>query len=214
MVLTLYGHPNSTCGKRAAVVLYEKNIPFNFVELDFANNDHKSPPYLKKQPLGKFHTSQANLLYLLFRPTIIDLEKYADQVRELMPKDLKKRSLFEQAASIEHAQFDPSVSGAAYEKIFKARLQGLQLDEKALQHHLEKLDAKLDVYDKILSNQRFLAGDELTLADLFHLSYGVYIPLSGSNALETKPNVARWWKEISELPSWIAVKYSVKSLQA
>ncbi|KAG6839674.1 hypothetical protein H0H93_005151, partial [Arthromyces matolae] len=55
---------------------------------------------------------------------------------------------------------------------------------------IKKLDAKLDVYDKILGKQKYLAGDELTLADLFHVPYGTMLAVAGSNIMETKPNVA------------------------
>ena len=34
------------------------------------------------------------------------------------------------------------------------------------------LDERLPGYDKILSKQKFLAGDNLTLVDLFHLAHG------------------------------------------
>lgn len=46
--------------------------------------------------------------------------KYADQGTPLVPTDLKKNALFEQAASTEQANFDPFALGLANEKIFKA----------------------------------------------------------------------------------------------
>ena len=53
MVLKLFGHPDSTCTKRAAVVLHEKNIPFEFHQIDFSKQEHKSPGFLEKQPFGQ-----------------------------------------------------------------------------------------------------------------------------------------------------------------
>lgn len=53
MVLTLYGSPVSTCTKRVAVVLKEKDIPFTFVPIDLMKGEHKDPEYLKKQPFGQ-----------------------------------------------------------------------------------------------------------------------------------------------------------------
>ena len=37
----------------------------------------------------------------------------------------------------------------------------------------------------------FLLTQEVTLADLFHIPYGVLLPAAGSNIIDTKPNVAR-----------------------
>jgi glutathione S-transferase len=39
--------------------------------------------------------------------------------------------------------------------------------------HANTVEGKITGYQAILSTQKYLAGDELTLADLFHLPYGV-----------------------------------------
>ena len=53
MVLTLYGVSVSTCTQRVTTVLLEKKVAFKFVEIDYANAEHKSAEYLKKQPFGQ-----------------------------------------------------------------------------------------------------------------------------------------------------------------
>lgn len=50
MVLKLHGMTGSTCTKRVAVVLKEKNVTFEFVPVDVMAGAHKQPEYLKKQP--------------------------------------------------------------------------------------------------------------------------------------------------------------------
>ena len=45
--------------------------------------------------------------------------KYKGQGTELIPTDPKAQGLFEQAASIEASNYDPYVSGIAFEKVFK-----------------------------------------------------------------------------------------------
>ena len=58
---------------------------------------------------------------------------------------------------------------------------------------IKKLEAKLDVYDQILSKQKYLGGDEVTLADLFHLPYGSLLEKQGIDYLVSGrvPNVTR-----------------------
>ena len=69
------------------------------------------------------------------------------------------------------------------------RLTGVKPDEAVVQEQIESLDAKLNVYDKILATQKYFAGDvstfsftqdmpltshfiqEITLADLFVISF-------------------------------------------
>ena len=53
MVFKLYGVAFSTCMKRVAIVLHEKNVPFEFHPIDFAGGQHKSPEFLKHQPFGQ-----------------------------------------------------------------------------------------------------------------------------------------------------------------
>ena len=45
--------------------------------------------------------------------------KYANQGTKLIPTDLKDWALYEQAASTEVSNFDPSVSGVVFEKVWK-----------------------------------------------------------------------------------------------
>lgn len=53
MVLKLYGYTHSTAAKIAAIVLYEKGIPFEFINLDLALGQHRTPEYLAIQPFGQ-----------------------------------------------------------------------------------------------------------------------------------------------------------------
>ncbi|KAF8972267.1 hypothetical protein BDZ97DRAFT_2054354 [Flammula alnicola] len=47
---------------------------------------------------------------------------------------------------------------------------------------------------------------EITLADLYHL-----LPHAGSNVMETRPNVDRWFKDLSSGPSWLEFENGIKS---
>ena len=40
-----------------------------------------------------------------------------------------------------------------------SRMRGLQPDKEAFEKHIAALALKLDVYEKILSKQKYLAGD-------------------------------------------------------
>ncbi|KAG6838477.1 hypothetical protein C0991_011286, partial [Blastosporella zonata] len=179
MVLKLYAFPLSTNSRRAAVTLLEKEVPFEFIALDRANNEHKSNEYLKKQPFGQApyivsaislpHIELCHRLgpdsqdddgFILFESRAIGryiATKYADQGTKLIPTDLKEQALFEQAASIESSTFDPPATIIFYENVVKPRT-GLTPDKNVVEEQVKKLDAKLDAYDAILSKQKYLAG--------------------------------------------------------
>ncbi|KAG6836033.1 hypothetical protein H0H93_012123, partial [Arthromyces matolae] len=195
MVLKLYGHPHSSCTHRVAIVLHEKQVPFEFILVDIVKgSDHKSPGYLEKQPFGQIPLLDDDG-FLLYESRAICryiATKYADQGTSLIPTDPKARALFEQAASIEQSNFNTFAAQAVW--------YNLPYDAAAFEAETKKLDAKLDIYDKILSKQKYLAGNELTLADLFHLPLGNQLAVAGYNILDlSKTNVASTkWINVSE----------------
>ncbi|KAF8645498.1 hypothetical protein AX16_007783 [Volvariella volvacea WC 439] len=213
MVLKLYGAPLSSCSLRVASVLHEKQVPFELVPINIAAAEHKTPEHLEKQPFGQvpYIDDDGFILYESRAICRYICEKYADQGTPLIPKDLKARALFEQAASIESFNFDPYASGMAVERIFKPKFRGVPADDAAWAQHNAMLNAKLDAYERILSKQKYLAGDEITLADLFHVPYGVLATTSGSDAITSRPNVKRWFDSLLERPSYQENKDRIKS---
>lgn len=141
MVLKLYGSPFSTCTRRVATVLHEKDVPFELVEVDLRQGAHKAPAFLEKQPFGQIPyivrelldveciniTTKSSLLqdddgFILYESRAICryiCAKYPNQGTSLVPTDLKANALFEQAVSIEGSNFDPYASAAVAEMIFK-----------------------------------------------------------------------------------------------
>ncbi|KAF5341961.1 hypothetical protein D9611_001078 [Ephemerocybe angulata] len=205
MVLTLFGSPLSGCTRRVAIVLYEKKVPFTLVEVNLAKGEHFSPDHVDKQPFAKvpYIDDDGFILYESRAICRYIEKKYPDQgTKGLIPTDPKAEALFEQAASIELSNFNPYATGAAYEVLIKPRFTGQPSDPQVVASLFANLEKNLDVYEKILSKQKYLSGDAITLADLFHIPPAVALPAAGSTAIETRPNVARWVKDLTERPSW------------
>ncbi len=66
------------------------------------------------------------------------------------------------------------------------------------------LDTTLRIYNIILSQQKYLAGDSLTLADLFHLPNGAAL-MAGkwAETFNKYEHVERWFKELQGRESWV-----------
>ncbi|KAH7929516.1 glutathione S-transferase [Leucogyrophana mollusca] len=209
MTLKIFGSSLSTCTRRVAVVCKEKNIPYELVSIDLAKGEHKAPSFTQNQPFGQvpYIDDDGFILYESRAIARYLAKKYAGQgTQELIPSEAKAEALFEQAASTETSNFDPFASGIVFEKVFKIR-RGLQTNEARVAELATSLNSKLEAYEVILSKQKYLAGDNVTLADLFHLPYGSMLrPAGHGELLEKHPNVARWWNDITNRPSWLAVK--------
>ncbi|KAE8444921.1 hypothetical protein EG329_014048 [Mollisiaceae sp. DMI_Dod_QoI] len=210
MVIKIHGVPQSTCTRRVLVILAEKNIPYELVTVDFMAKEHKSEAFLKMQPFGKVPVLEDDGVFIYESRAMgkYIAKKFASQGTKLIPADddLKGYGLFEQACSLENAYFDGPASRIAYEKVFK-KFRGLgDADEALVQKYTAELDGVFAVYDGILAKHNYLAGDELTVADLFHLSYGKMVKeLGGAELFAKYPNVGRWFSGLEKRDSWIKV---------
>ncbi|KAF7290402.1 hypothetical protein HMN09_01298200 [Mycena chlorophos] len=218
MVLKLYCAPVlgvRSSGAIVALVLAEKQIPFENVPIEFLEMEHKSPEHLARHPFGQvpvidddgfvLYESHAICRYLA--------EKYPEKGPKLVPgpdASLQERALFEQASSVERANFS-GIAGLLQTETFIKPRSGLPVDHAAVERALVQLGAKLDVYEQILSKQKYIGGDEVSLVDLFHLAPMTALLGDGSVDVdvmvgERRPNVARWWNALSTRPGWVRLQ--------
>ncbi|KAJ7071623.1 glutathione S-transferase [Mycena amicta] len=196
MVLKIYGSKVATCTRRVATVCHELQIPFELIEVDVMTGENKTPEFLKYQPFGQI-------------PYIDDdgFNLFETRAISRYPRR-QENALFEQAAAFEQSNFDPAGSKIGLE-FFKKRL-GWGFDESLVEAQLPLLEIRVAGYEAILGKTRYLAGDKITLADIFHLPYAPFVS-EGSDVLTKHPNIARWLKELTSRPSWLAYTDGVVS---
>ena len=197
----------STCTKRVITTLKEKQVEYELVPIDFANQEHKSEAYLEKQPFGviPYLDDDGFIVYESRAICRYIAAKYKDQGTQLVPTDLKELALFEQGASVETSYFDTFASPIVFQKVFKP-WKGLgDADEELVKQLAEKANQYLDVYEKILSKQEYIGGNTFTLADIFHLPYGSMLTLPNvgyAHLFNDRPHVKAWWDKITSRASW------------
>ncbi|KAJ3782304.1 glutathione S-transferase, partial [Lentinula aff. detonsa] len=130
-------------------------------------------------------------------------EKYADQGTQLVPAptDLEARGLFEQGLAMEAGIVDPwhrpNEPGSYELRRFKT---GASCDDELYIALLKRVELVLDVYEVILGKQRYIGGNQYSLADIYHLPNGFASQTQCDKQVflsEKRPNVARWWSEIT-----------------
>ncbi|KAJ7124605.1 glutathione S-transferase [Mycena crocata] len=209
-ILKLFGMRYSSCTWRVATVLSELKVPFELIEIDGKNGEHKTPAHLAKQPFGQIPYIDDDGFILYESRAICRYIAAKHPESGLIPADPKAHALFEQAASAELMNFEPSASKIVYELVMKP-LFGVPNNPKQAEVPLAVLNHKLDAYDVILSKQRYIAGETLTLADLFHLPYAALLVKGGSDIMTRKPNVARWYNELVTRLCWLTYSDGVKT---
>ncbi|KAJ6096648.1 glutathione S-transferase [Penicillium sp. IBT 16267x] len=210
MPLQFYGLPATACTDRVRTVLEEKGVEVEFIPINLSQGEHKSESYLNDlHPFGKVPVLRDTETGIqIFESRAIAqyiASKYEGQGTVLIPSvaDLKAHALYQQALSIEQSYFDPIVSQIAYEKVYKSMKGHGPTDEARVKFLLDQLDLTLQGYERILSKQEYLGGDSVTLADLNHLPYGVFVEKFGFAELVDKyPEFKKWWEGLKNRDSW------------
>jgi glutathione S-transferase len=89
------------------------------------------------------------------------------------------------------------------ELMFKAMRGGGKPDMDKVTKGRDGSAKVLDVADRALMTQAYLAGDTFSLADISWLPYLQYLAATPHGTLITeRPHVKAWWQRISTRPSW------------
>lgn len=187
----------------------EFGVKYELIPVDLFKGEQKDPQWIAtKQPFGavpvlvdedgtQLFESRAIARYLVL--------KYGP-TSGLIPPSTEPKSwgLFEQAASIEYSSFAPPLIQIYREHVF-AGLEGRPLNQELLDRYRKMLFDCFEGYERILSNQKYLAGEKLTLADLFHVPSGKALERFEPGIFDGQPNVKRWWEDITATDSWKVV---------
>ncbi|PPQ65455.1 hypothetical protein CVT24_010786 [Panaeolus cyanescens] len=207
MVLKLYGNLTAAV-MRPYCVLLEKNVPFEHIPIDIDKGENRTPEYLAKQPFGLIPCIDDDGFILYESRAICHYiaTKYAHQGPELIPQDLQKNALYQQWSFVEALHFEEESVGVLLEEYYNPVYFGQEKNPKLYDEHLTKLGKILDIYETVLSQQKYLVGDEVTLVDLNHLPNAMLLGAhGGTNIMQdesTRPHVARWFKELTSRDSW------------
>ncbi|MED6198394.1 hypothetical protein PIB30_065936 [Stylosanthes scabra] len=132
--------------------------------------------------------------------------EYADKGTQLIvTNDSKKMAIINVWLEVESQQYEQTASKLLWELHYKS-LFGIPTDPKAVEEYEAKFSVVLGIYEKRLSESKYLAGDSFTLADLHHLpSLHFLMPTRVKKLVESLPRVSAWVADITARPSWSKV---------
>ncbi|MET0342943.1 MAG: glutathione S-transferase N-terminal domain-containing protein [Polyangiales bacterium] len=196
-MLKVYGHPVSTCTRKVLMTLAETDTPHEFVLVDLMKGEHKQPEHLKRQPFGQIPVLDDDGLRLYESRAICRYlsSKAGDK---LVPRDAKQRALMDQWQSVEQSNFSTAAMKLIFEHVFKRPQEAAALEQAG-----QMLETTYGVLAGPLGDKPFLAGDQLTLADIGYMPYLEYLELTpAKDTLQKFPKVAAWWKRLADRPTW------------
>lgn len=194
-MLKIYGNKKSGACNKVQYVAELIGIEYEFKEMDF-QKDLKTEKYLKIHPAGKIPAIDDNG-FILFESSAI-CEYLCDKKESpFLPKDLKKRALVKQWMYFSSLHIGTAVGKVFFNRIV-AKMMKMPVDEQSLKDGLSFLDRFLPIIDNQLSKNKYLALNELSLADITLLSDLGYAKMADIDLTKYK-TLSKWIKNIQEM---------------
>jgi glutathione S-transferase len=202
--MKLYFHPASTTSRPIMLFAAENHIELAYQVVDLFTGEHCKPPYEAINPNrlvpvledGNFRLTESSAI----------LKYLAEKVGSpAYPKDLQQRARVNERMDWVNTQLCRDLAyGFVYPQIFP--LHKRRSDEAhaaTLQWGKERALGWLKVLnDHVLGTEnQYLCGNTLTIADFFCGSFVALAELTGSDLAEF-PNVKRWLGRMKQLTNW------------
>jgi glutathione S-transferase len=202
--VTLHGYRFSVYTRVARIVLHEKQVGFDTVEIDpFAPDVPVS--YLRLQPFGRVPVLVHGEFEIHETAAICRYVDLAFDGPSLVPAGAAAAARMAQAiAIIDNYGYWPMVRQVFSHRVFRP-LEGDVPDEAEIAAGLEASRKVLSALDAIAAEGLILDGKSMTLADchLAPMFYYFQRAPEGAAAMADYPALALWWKHVSETRSFI-----------
>jgi glutathione S-transferase len=161
----VYGPAGSTYVWSARLALAEKGVTHELVDVPFGAQ--REEPHMLRQPFAKVPAFEHDGFVLYETQAII---RYVDERfagTPLQPEDVHQWSRMNQIIGIVDAYAWPSIAGAIlFNRVLVPRFLGGTPDEAAIAAALPRARLCLSEIDRLMEDNRFLAADFISLADL------------------------------------------------
>ncbi|CAO2192396.1 unnamed protein product [Urochloa humidicola] len=199
--MKVYGWAVSPWMARALVCLEEAGAEYEIVPMSRCGGDHRRPDHLARNPFGEIPVLEDGDLTLYQSRAIA---RYI--LRKLKPELLKEGDLEGSAMvdvwmEVEANHIEPTL-WTIIRNCITGPYVGRPRDQAAVDESLGKLRALLPAYEARLSACKYLAGDEVTAADLCHFGFMRYFMATEyAGIVDAYPHVKAWWESLLERPS-------------
>jgi glutathione S-transferase len=194
-MLKLHYHPFSTFARRVRIVLIEKGIPAELVEVDMMARAHKGPAYLALNPYGRVPTLEEDGFVLYESTAILEYLEATHPTPPLVPADARGRALVSMHMKLCDLQLARQTGTIIFPKRF---LPKDRWDEKAMAQAKKDIEMHLNILGAQLEGKQYLVADRYTLAEVCYTPFVEFLPLM---EITPPPTVAAWVSRMLERPS-------------
>jgi glutathione S-transferase len=190
----LFGAAYSVYVRAVRLVLHEKGVEYDHVEVDVFGAGGPPAAYNARHPFGRIPAFEHDGFRLYESGAI---ERYIDAVFPgpgLQPSDPRTQARMNQALSVLDSYCYRTLLWDIFVERVRASAMGRAPDEARIAAALPRAEICLDALAEISGDGPFLAGPALTLADLHAAPMFVYFRMApeGAAMIARHPRVAAW----------------------
>lgn len=199
--IVIYGIVQSSYVRTVRLACEEKGVSHEVQAIEFGSSEH-----VALHPFAKVPAARHGDTVLYETGAIVRYVDAAFDGPSLQPAELAARTRMEQWISATCDYFYQDIIREIVFQRLVAPSRGAEPNEKMIAAAVPKLDHHLGVMERVLSDGDWLAGDALSLADLFlaPIHFWAGMAPEGQRLLPNYPAVGRWWERMSARPSMIA----------
>jgi glutathione S-transferase len=163
--IVVYGVPGSPFVRAVQMGLEEKDVAYRVEPV--GPHELKTEAYLKRHPFGRVPAFEHGDLKLYETQAIL---RYLDDVfptPAFVPTDPRAAAKMNQIIGINDWYFFPKAAASiVFQRVVGPALLGMTTDEAAITAAMPMAQTCVTELDRLLGSQRFLTGDQLSIADL------------------------------------------------
>jgi glutathione S-transferase len=185
--------------RKACAVARYLNSPVEFVRINLAKGEHKTPEFLAINPNGKVPVLQDGDMTLWEANAIMCyLSDKADA--KLWPHDARQIEVMRWLSWDAH-HFTRHTGTLYFENIIRPVIGMGAPDAEAVKGATDAFMASAAILEAHLGERDFLVGDALTVADF---ATAVTLPYAAAAKIPLAefPAIRRWHARLQELPAW------------
>jgi glutathione S-transferase len=204
---TVYGVPGSPYVRAALLGLEEKGCDWRFHAMPFGA--FKAPEHLARNPFGRIPVLDHGDFRLYEVQAIL---RYLDRIipePRLTPRDPRAEARMNQICGITDWYFMPHVSAPiTFQRIVAPKI-GRPVDEARIADAIPRAQVCVTEISRLLGEQLFMAGGELSIADLMLAPHFVMFAETpeGAPMLQHHSNITAWVKRMNARPSMAATTW-------
>ncbi|MGJ4925988.1 glutathione S-transferase family protein [Bradyrhizobium sp. HKCCYLS2038] len=197
--------PGSPFGRSVLIALEEKGASYRLAAM--APGEAKNPAHLARHPFGRVPALEHEGFMLYETQAIV---RYLDRLLPeplLTPDDVKRAARMDQVMNISDWYLFQGVCNViVFQRIVGPQFFGTTPDEAVIERAMPQARTVVAELSQLLGEQPFMAGDQLSLADLQAAPQASFLALTPEWATLTAahPNLVAWIERLEARPSFQA----------